>query len=82
MSSHHNENLIDMVNRIALFFEAFPDHAEALQGVANHVQKFWEPRMRRQLAEIAKGAEARDLHPLVAEAIRTGVLKLETAAAH
>jgi hypothetical protein len=39
-------NLIRMANRIAEFFEAMPEHDEALDGVAQHIQKFWEPRMR------------------------------------
>jgi len=81
MSSHqHHETLIDMVNRIALFFEALPDRAEARVGVAEHVQKFWEPRMRRQLREVYNSAEAKGLHPLVVEAIDCGVLQLEAAA--
>jgi formate dehydrogenase major subunit len=41
-------NLIRMANRIAEFFEAMPEH-EALDGVAQHIQKFWEPRMRLRI---------------------------------
>ncbi|HEY9572767.1 MAG TPA: formate dehydrogenase subunit delta [Pusillimonas sp.] len=40
------EHLIRLANRIGTFFEAFPDHAEGVEGVTNHIQKFWEPRMR------------------------------------
>ncbi len=39
-------NLIRMANRIGDFFDAMPDRPEAAEGVANHIQKFWEPRMR------------------------------------
>jgi hypothetical protein len=42
-------NLIRMANRIAEFFEAMPEHDEALDGVAQHIQKFWEPRMRLRI---------------------------------
>ena len=41
-----DDNLIRMANRIGDFFEAMPDHAEALEGIATHLKKFWEPRMR------------------------------------
>ena len=43
------QNLIDMANRIGEFFESMPDHEEALAGVADHIRRFWEPRMRRAL---------------------------------
>jgi formate dehydrogenase subunit delta len=42
-------NLIRMANRIGDFFDAMPDRPEAVDGVANHIQKFWEPRMRVEL---------------------------------
>lgn len=42
-------NLVVMANRIGSFFEAQPDRDEALAGIAEHVRKFWEPRMRAQL---------------------------------
>jgi formate dehydrogenase subunit delta len=43
------KNLVHMANRIGEFFQAMPDHEEALQGVATHIRKFWDPRMRREL---------------------------------
>lgn len=62
------QNLSDMANNIADFFAAEPDHGEAVRGVANHIDKFWEPRMQKQLrACIAQGEET--LHPLVIEAM-------------
>jgi formate dehydrogenase subunit delta len=39
-------NLVRMANSIGSFFDAMPDRAEALDGVATHIQKSWEPRMR------------------------------------
>lgn len=44
-----NQNLIDMANRIGDFFDSMPDREEALAGVADHIRRFWEPRMRRAL---------------------------------
>jgi formate dehydrogenase subunit delta len=43
------DNLIVMANKIGQFFAAQPDREEALAGIAEHVKKFWEPRMRAQL---------------------------------
>ncbi len=51
------DNLILMANKIGLFFEAQPDREEALAGIADHVRKFWEPRMRSQILA-AVGTEA------------------------
>ena len=45
----NRDNLVKMVNQIGTFFEAMPDRAEALEGIALHVRKFWAPRMREQL---------------------------------
>ena len=51
------DNLIVMANRIGSFFAAQPDRDEALAGIADHVKKFWEPRMRSQILA-AVGTEA------------------------
>jgi len=45
------DRLIDMANDIGNFFGADPDRQAGIDGVANHLRKFWEPRMRRQLIE-------------------------------
>lgn len=45
----NTDNLVRMVNRIGAFFASMPDRQEALEGIATHIQRFWEPRMRRQL---------------------------------
>lgn len=63
--------LVRMANQIGQFFEAMPERAEALDGIATHIQKFWEPRMRRELLGAIDGgdATAAGLLPLVREAI-------------
>lgn len=58
-------NLIRMANRIGQFFEAMPDRAEAVEGVATHIRKFWEPRMRRALLDHVDAQGTEGLHPLV-----------------
>ncbi|MFL9964661.1 formate dehydrogenase subunit delta [Paraburkholderia sediminicola] len=54
------ENLLDMANRIGDFFDSMPDREEALAGVADHIRRFWEPRMRRAL--LATLDDAQDAH--------------------
>ena len=44
--------LIRMANQIGIFFESKPDREEGVAGVAEHINKFWEPRMRRQFFEV------------------------------
>lgn len=63
------DNLVRMANRIATFFAAMPDDAEAVAGVANHIGKFWEPRMRKQLTSLLAGPEREQFHPLVRQAM-------------
>lgn len=76
MSHDTTEKLVRMANQIATFFLSQPD-AVRVEGVANHINKFWEPRMRRELFDhIDKGGEG--LLPLVMEASR--VIKRPVAA--
>ena len=58
------EHLAVMVNDIANFFSVEADRAVAVNGVANHLKKFWDPRMRRQIVAYLHehgGAELSDL---------------------
>lgn len=43
------DNLVRMANRIGTFFEAMPDRQEALHDIAQHIKRFWAPRMRQEL---------------------------------
>ncbi|MER9301119.1 formate dehydrogenase subunit delta [Mesorhizobium sp. M0621] len=45
------EKLVRMANQIADFFHSKP-REEGIAGVAEHINKFWEPRMRLQLFEM------------------------------
>jgi formate dehydrogenase subunit delta len=63
------DHLIRMANQIGTFFAAMPDRAEALEGIANHIQKFWEARMRRELATAIESGRAEALLPIVREAL-------------
>ncbi|MEW6037707.1 MAG: formate dehydrogenase subunit delta [Pseudomonadota bacterium] len=64
----HSENLVKMANNISAFFQAEPDHTEAVQEMVDHLHKFWEPRMRRQIiAHLEAGGEG--LSTLAREAV-------------
>jgi formate dehydrogenase subunit delta len=43
------EHLVKMANDIGNFFRSEPNHQEAVAGIANHIDKFWTPRMRQKL---------------------------------
>ena len=48
--------LVKMANDIALFFASEGSAEEAVGSVSNHLRKFWDPRMRRELlAHCAQG---------------------------
>jgi formate dehydrogenase subunit delta len=56
--SHDEENpgagiakIVRMANQIGTFFESKP-HDMGVEGVAEHINKFWEPRMRRHFFEV------------------------------
>lgn len=68
---HHNpahpDNLIRMANQIAKFF-AVQGEERAVPGIANHLQKFWDPRMRAMIrAHVEKGGAGLD--PLALKAV-------------
>ncbi|MCC7271115.1 MAG: formate dehydrogenase subunit delta [Alphaproteobacteria bacterium] len=50
------EKLVHMANQIAAFFAG--QHGDAAAATADHLAKFWEPRMRRDILahEAAGGA--------------------------
>lgn len=64
------DKLITMANQIGGFFEAMPDREQAVADTANHLQKTWEPRMRREILACLGTAEEVRLKPLVREALR------------
>lgn len=59
--------LVRMANQIATFFHSQPA-SEAANGVATHINKFWEPRMRRQLFDLIDNHSGEGLDGLVLQA--------------
>lgn len=68
MNASSSQHLVQMVNDIAGFFDAEPDHEAAIAGIENHLRKFWDPRMRRKLIEHMH-AGATDIAPTARAAI-------------
>lgn len=50
MNDKH-ERLVSMANQISQFFESRPTEEEQVGGVADHITRFWEPRMRKAIIE-------------------------------
>ncbi|MBI0326009.1 MULTISPECIES: formate dehydrogenase subunit delta [Burkholderia] len=75
------DHLITMANQIGTFFGSMPDHDEAVNGIADHIRRFWEPRMRRTLLAALDGTggdeAGRALLPVVREALLTHRTALE-----
>lgn len=71
MSADTTDKHIYMANQIAKFFESKP-HDEGVEGIAAHINDFWEPRMRRHFFEVvdAGGTGLRPLVMLAAKSIR------------
>jgi formate dehydrogenase subunit delta len=67
MSHSTVERLVYMANQIGDFFKYQPKQ-DAAEGIAGHIRKFWDPRMRKQIyAHLDAGGEG--LEPTTRRAI-------------
>jgi formate dehydrogenase subunit delta len=73
------EHLVTMANDIANFFRAESDPVVAVDGVFNHLRKFWDPRMRRKIIAHVRESGGDDLSELARAAV-TKLAEVETAA--
>lgn len=70
------DKLVYMANQIGKFF-AHQGEAKAVASIANHLAKFWDPRMRTAIvAHLDRGGSGLD--PLVLRAVKS----LREAASH
>jgi len=59
-SSTSPDRLIYMANQIGTFFNS-QGQAKAVPGIAEHIHKFWDPRMRKAImAHLDAGGEGLD----------------------
>jgi formate dehydrogenase subunit delta len=68
--------LVQMANQIGTFFQAEPDRAAALDGIATHIKRFWDPRMRSELITWLDEHAGEGLSELAGAAIRANRDKL------
>jgi formate dehydrogenase subunit delta len=62
-------DMVRMANQIGTFFKGYGEE-EGTKEIANHINNFWEPRMRREFfAFIEKGGEGFDPMVLAAAAL-------------
>ncbi len=65
----HDDRLVYMANQIGKFFQS-QGHDQAVAGVAEHIRKFWDPRMRKAIfAHLDAGGAGLDQN--VREALTT-----------
>src|SRR5690554_6595310 len=79
-------HLVRMANQIGTFLSAMPDREQAVADIANHLQKFWEPRMRRAILSFVEEhpdgrSDEAALDPIVHEAITRYADRLRPAPA-
>jgi formate dehydrogenase subunit delta len=69
MSHDNTDRLVYMANQIGKFFES-QGHDKAVPGIAEHIRKFWDPRMRKMIfAHLDAGGAG--LMPNALEALTT-----------
>ena len=61
------DDLVRMINQIAEYFVAYPED-EGVAGVVDHLRRFWDPEMRKQMLA-ARASCADRLHPLARRAL-------------
>jgi formate dehydrogenase subunit delta len=64
--SHNEATEIRLINKIVVHFAYLPTE-EAVTEVANHVSRFWDPRMKRRLFELVD-SETKDFEPVAVAA--------------
>lgn len=62
------EDTVRMANQMADFFKSYGEK-EAVEGIADHINKFWEPRMRRDFFVLVDSGGA-GLNDLVKKAAK------------
>jgi formate dehydrogenase subunit delta len=69
------EKLVYMANQMADFYAPQPED-KAVAGVAEHITKFWDPRMKKRMFAHFDATRGEGLKPIALKAVQ----KLRTAA--
>lgn len=64
-----DDDIVRMANQIAQFFSVYPEE-DAVEGIRDHLVKFWPPTMRKDLLVVTNGLVPSEtpVHPLVFKA--------------
>jgi formate dehydrogenase subunit delta len=62
------KKLVYMANQIGDFYQLYP-HDQAVKGIAEHIKKFWDPRMLKQIYAIIRQPD-HGLRPASLEALQ------------
>jgi formate dehydrogenase subunit delta len=62
------EKLVHMANQIGDFFKSYPEET-AVEGIREHIAKFWNRKMRNDLFDYLDISGTFTLQPLVEKAI-------------
>jgi len=63
------EKLVYMANQIADFFAAQGEEA-AVAGTADHIKRFWDPRMRSRMSAHLDATGGKGLEPIALKAVQ------------
>ena len=69
MSAEKMQKLVRMTNQIADYFRTLPE-TEAVAGAADHLRRFWTPKMLSEIVAFAEAGGA-GLNPIAARAVAT-----------
>jgi formate dehydrogenase subunit delta len=61
--------LIKMTNEIGAFFAGTTDQEQAARDVANHLKRYWDPRMRTQMLKYYEERQGAGLTELAKNAV-------------
>jgi formate dehydrogenase subunit delta len=62
------QKLVKMANQIGDFFKSYPEET-AVEGIRDHIAKFWNKKMREDLFAFIDSCEDAGLAPLVQKAV-------------
>ena len=68
------QRLVQMANQVASFFASYPE-GEAIDGTANHLKAYWDPRMRREMAAHYNDKAGAGLSHIAMEAVKRMVAR-------
>lgn len=74
-----DNKLVRMANQIADNFDYGPDQSKAVDGVLDHLMRFWTSDMKRTIIEQQKGGDV-GLNEIAASAVKALAEKIGQAA--